>query len=110
MIDSRSKAQAGQRVTGALDNPTDRPEALPGDWHQLEIDAIATFFSTSTTAGLSPEAAGAHLARYGPNELIEAVPRARLQIFLSQFVTLPVALLTAAAAISFLLTVKLMRQ
>ncbi|MEO0644937.1 MAG: HAD-IC family P-type ATPase [Cyanobacteria bacterium J06650_10] len=77
-------------------------ESWPDNWHQLNVDTIATLFATSTTAGLSPEAASAHLNKYGPNVLLEAAPRARLKILLSQFATLPVALLTAAAGISLL--------
>ena len=51
-------------------------------WHQLDVDAIAALFTTSTTAGLSTEAASAHLNKYGPNVLLEATPRSHIKIFL----------------------------
>ncbi|MEM9945020.1 MAG: HAD-IC family P-type ATPase [Cyanobacteria bacterium P01_D01_bin.36] len=77
-------------------------KSWPKNWHQLNVDTVATLFATSTTAGLSPEAASAHLDKYGPNVILEAAPRSRLKILFSQFATLPVALLTVAAGISLL--------
>ncbi|MEL7053579.1 MAG: cation-transporting P-type ATPase, partial [Cyanobacteria bacterium J06588_5] len=70
------------------------------DWHLLEVPAVVTHFGTSPVTGLSEAGAIASLARHGHNVLPEAAPRAWLEILLAQFVTLPVALLTAAAGLS----------
>ncbi|MEL6492264.1 MAG: HAD-IC family P-type ATPase [Cyanobacteria bacterium J06621_3] len=70
------------------------------DWHLLEVPAVVTHFDTSPVTGLSEAGAIASLARHGHNVLPEAAPRAWLEILLAQFVTLPVALLTAAAGLS----------
>lgn len=66
----------------------------------MEAAAIAAHFQTSSTGGLSEAAAKANLEKYGLNVLPETPPRSRLGILLSQFATLPVALLTAAAGLS----------
>ncbi len=93
------------KVSSYQDSSSDTVESIseswPENWHQLDVDTIATLFATSTTSGLSPAAARNHLKKYGYNVLLEAAPRSRLRILLSQFATLPVTLLTAAAGISF---------
>lgn len=70
------------------------------DWHLLEVPVVAASLSTSPVAGLSEADAIASLARHGHNVLPETAPRTRLNILLAQFITLPVALLTAAAGLS----------
>jgi Ca2+-transporting ATPase len=101
-------------------NPTAQPDpALPGRsairralahateqpgeaWHCLDAATIMTALQTSPVAGLSSAAAQERLQRYGPNLPPESVPRSGWSILLEQFVSLPVALLGAAAGISLL--------
>lgn len=103
MTSSSPKARSHQNLSDdSMESaPESWPKSWPDHWHQLSVEAIATLFATSPTAGLSSEAASAYLSKYGPNALLEATPRSRLKILLSQFATLPVALLTAAAGLSF---------
>lgn len=56
--------------------------------------------NSDKSSGLSSETARKNITKYGPNILPEAVPRSGLSILLSQFKSLPVALLGAAAGIS----------
>ncbi len=81
-------------------NPT---TALP--WYgQTAREVLAAFPKSSVAAGLSSEVAQRHLERYGLNVLPDAPRRSRLGLFLSQFRSLPVALLTVAAGISVFAT------
>ena len=89
------------KVCSSLHLDSDFSEHQPEIWHQLDIEAIATLFTTSGATGLSTEKALSHLTKYGPNVFTEASPRSHVRIFFSQFATLPVALLTVAAIISF---------
>lgn len=69
-------------------------------WHLRESADVTDFFDTSGEYGLTGEAAGARLKRYGPNVLPESVPRSGLSILFEQVRSLPVALLGIAAALS----------
>jgi P-type Ca2+ transporter type 2C len=76
-------------------------------WHILQADtAIAKLtegiadLHTSTTSGLSHITAQAQLQKYGANVLPESQTRSKLSIFVEQFKSLPVALLTVAAGLS----------
>lgn len=82
--------------------PADHQQQGGESWHLLESDTVLKKLQTSVDAGLSDEAAQAGLQKYGPNRLPEAAPRSRLAIFLDQFKSLPVALLSVAAGISAL--------
>jgi P-type Ca2+ transporter type 2C len=69
-------------------------------WHTLEASAIVADFQTSKELGLSNESVREKLKRYGPNLLEDTVPRSGLSIFVDQFKSVPVGLLTAAALLS----------
>jgi Ca2+-transporting ATPase len=71
-------------------------------WHLMDAGDVLQIFGASRHAGLSADLISAHLKRYGPNILPEAVPRSGLSMFLGQFKSLPVALLGVAAGISLL--------
>lgn len=71
-------------------------------WHAQASKDVADILQTSSSTGLSPTEVGERLKQYGPNVLPEAVPRSGLSIFLSQFESLPVALLGVAAGVSLL--------
>ncbi|MBZ0158466.1 MAG: cation-transporting P-type ATPase [Alphaproteobacteria bacterium] len=77
-------------------------EQLSGAWHAMEARHILALFGTGADTGLSDERAKEHLGKFGPNLLPESVPRSGLSILLSQFSSLPTALLGAAAGISLL--------
>ncbi len=69
-------------------------------WHLTPADSIIAEFKTSKTAGLSSKSAREKLKQYGENVLSESVPRSGLSIFIDQFKSLPVGLLTVAAGCS----------
>ncbi len=69
-------------------------------WYGQEGDRVLASFHSSP-AGLSTEAAEEALQRYGPNVLPEVPPRSQWAIWVTQFRSLPVALLTVAAAIAY---------
>lgn len=69
-------------------------------WHLIEPNAVIEEFKTSTRSGLSSQTAEENLKKYGSNVLPEAVPRSGWSIFIEQFKSMPVALLTVAAVCS----------
>lgn len=69
-------------------------------WHLLKVDTIISEFSSSTVSGLSRTTAEKNLQLYGANVLPETAVRSKLSIFIEQFTTLPVALLSVAAGLS----------
>ncbi|HBE33340.1 MAG TPA: hypothetical protein DD990_19000 [Cyanobacteria bacterium UBA11368] len=79
-------------------NPEQTQKIAP--WHLKSADSIIAEFKTSKTAGLSSKSAREKLKQYGENLLSETVPRSGLSIFIEQFKSLPVGLLTVAAACS----------
>ena len=72
------------------------------DWHLLHADEVLGLLSSSQDHGLSMERVQEFLKRFGPNSLPESKPRSKWQIFVDQFISLPVALLGAAAGLSVL--------
>ncbi|MFB2983174.1 HAD-IC family P-type ATPase, partial [Microseira sp. BLCC-F43] len=84
-----------------VENP---PAATQGQkiapWHLKSPDSVMAEFKTSKKAGLSSKSAREKLKKYGENVLSESVPRSGLSIFIEQFKSLPVGLLTVAAACS----------
>ena len=75
------------------------PVSVPS-WYGQEGDRVLATFHSSP-AGLSSEVAEASLQRYGPNVLPEVPPRSQWAIWVAQFRSLPVALLTVAAVIAY---------
>lgn len=75
------------------------PVSVPS-WYGQEGDRVLASFHSSP-AGLSTEAAEEALQRHGPNVLPEVPPRSLWAIWVAQFRSLPVALLTVAAAIAY---------
>ncbi|MEY2984960.1 MAG: hypothetical protein RLZZ568_1577 [Cyanobacteriota bacterium] len=69
-------------------------------WHQRETTALLAHFDTSPTAGLTTAIAEQRLGEYGQNLLKKTPPRSEWRIFLAQFNSIPVALLTGAAVLS----------
>lgn len=88
----------GGMAQEASPSPAPAPGNLP--WHALEPKQAATTLDSPLDSGLSREAAREALAQHGPNRITEAPRRSGLEIFLSQFQSLPVALLGASAAVS----------
>ena len=70
------------------------------DWHTIEADSIIESLNTSKTSGLSSESALEKLLKYGQNLLPEPASRSEFSIFVEQFKSPPVALLTCAAVVS----------
>jgi len=69
-------------------------------WHLMDAQSVLRQFGTDPQLGLSPATAQEIVKRYGPNLLPESVPRSRWSIFIEQFKSLPVYMLSAAAALS----------
>jgi Ca2+-transporting ATPase len=71
-------------------------------WHLLNAESVLTRYQSSKSSGLSSESAKRRLNKYGPNLLPESVPPSGWSIFIDQFKSLPVALLSVAASLSVL--------
>ncbi|MUG99086.1 HAD-IC family P-type ATPase [Scytonema sp. UIC 10036] len=69
-------------------------------WHIFKTDTAIADFYTSATSGLSANFARANLQKYGANVLPASETRSKLSIFIDQFKSLPVGLLSAAALLS----------
>lgn len=69
-------------------------------WHTLETEEILARWSVSRETGLAQEVAQGNYEKFGPNALSEPEPRSGWEIFISQFKSLPVALLSAAAGLA----------
>ncbi|MCU0567581.1 MAG: cation-transporting P-type ATPase [Oculatellaceae cyanobacterium Prado106] len=92
---------------GKLASPTEHLTSQDMDhdtkaWHLLEAHQITAELQTSPESGLSSELAEHYLNRYGANILPEAAPRSKIELFLEQFKSIPVALLSVAAVVSVL--------
>jgi P-type Ca2+ transporter type 2C len=80
-----------------------KPNAQPErPWHAIDAQAVLDAWGGSAEAGLSSEAACEKFAAFGPNHLPEPPRRSKLEIFLSQLNSLPVALLGVAAGVAVL--------
>ncbi|HET6489923.1 MAG TPA: cation-transporting P-type ATPase, partial [Syntrophales bacterium] len=76
-------------------------EEQPSDaWHGIEAPFALSRLDVNRSDGLTREQYLERLKKYGPNILPESVPRSGLSIFVEQFKSMPVALLSVAAAIS----------
>jgi len=69
-------------------------------WHALDAQEAVARLEARLDGGLNAEEAAHRLARYGQNALPAPPKRSELAIFLSQFVSIPVGLLTASAVVS----------
>lgn len=78
------------------------PGGLPSEdsWHLKSWAAVVGELGGDERHGLAQAEAASRLAAHGPNTLPEAAPRSGLSIFVEQFQTLPVGLLSVSAAIS----------
>jgi P-type Ca2+ transporter type 2C len=92
-----SLSSIGTRVADLL-LPRQEIQAQP--WHLIDSDRVIASLKTSLSSGLTEEAVGEQLRRYGPNLLPESVPRSAFSIFIDQFKSLPNLLLGAAASLS----------
>jgi P-type Ca2+ transporter type 2C len=78
------------------------PAQESDSWFHMEADSVLAQYQSSKTSGLSEKTALRHLTKYGANLLPESIPRSGWRIFLDQFNSLPVALLSIAAVFSLL--------
>ncbi|WP_339376514.1 cation-translocating P-type ATPase [Calothrix sp. NIES-2098] len=81
-----------------LTTSTQEQQILP--WHILKAETAIADLHTSATAGLSSNNAQANLQKYGANILPASTTRSKLSIFIDQFKSLPVGLLSVAAGLS----------
>lgn len=78
--------------------PDDSRASLP--WHSLPLDTVLEKLDADPDRGLSAAAAGDRLDRYGPNALAQPPRRSVLGLWMDQFISWPVGLLTGAALLS----------
>ena len=75
---------------------------LPGAWYTLEVARVAQQFDVDLSTGLAREEAQARLASAGLNRLAGPPPRSPWLLFLSQFKSVLILVLFAAAALAAL--------
>jgi len=88
--------------------PTPRPSGPAGhrdppgrsDWHSADLDDILGRLDVTNLHGLPEAEAEQRRLRYGPNALSRHQGQSALQLFASQFKSLPVAMLAGSAVIS----------
>ncbi|MDJ0800320.1 MAG: HAD-IC family P-type ATPase [Calothrix sp. MO_167.B12] len=80
-------------------NPDVREQKIK-PWHIHETDWVIANFQTSQESGLSHQSVQTKLQQYGANILPQTASRSRLSMFVEQFQSLPVGLLTLAAGLS----------
>lgn len=81
----------------STDVRTNRADEL---WHGLDVSHILISFDTSIDSGLSSQAVQNRLHDYGHNLVSEPPSRSPWEMWVDQFKSLPVALLTIAAIIA----------
>ncbi len=69
-------------------------------WHVLDSETCLASWSTVLASGLNQEAVQEKFQKFGPNAFPETEPRSHWEMFLEQFQSLPVALLSGAAGLS----------
>ncbi len=97
-----AQQERAPKTPGPVKAPSAIDETEEHDWHRHGLDRILQELWTSEKKGLSPEVAARRLKEHGPNRLPQPEAKSRLGMFLDQFMSLPVALLGAAAGLSFL--------
>ena len=95
---ARDDKASSRRILRKLVTKAEQQTAEP--WHLMGAADVLERHDSHRAIGLSGQTAVAKIRKYGPNILPESVPRSGLSILLSQFKSLPVALLGVAAAIS----------
>jgi P-type Ca2+ transporter type 2C len=95
---SVSKTKKHTRKTSKLTTSGQEQQILP--WHILRVDSAIADLHTSATSGLSSHTAQNNLQKYGTNVLPTIETRSKLSIFVDQFKSLPVGLLSVAAGLS----------
>lgn len=79
------------------------PEIQPlNQWHTMNAGEVLAEWNVSPLSGLSTGEVFSNSKKFGRNVLPGSIPRSRLGMFFSQFQSLPVVLLGAAAAVSIL--------
>lgn len=79
-----------------------RIEQKTEDWHLIDWREVVRKLESDENFGLTSEEVKRRLSRYGPNSIDEGERKSGLELFLSQFKSVPVALLGAASLVSIL--------
>jgi len=69
-------------------------------WHLMSASQVLDYFQVDPRAGLDERTASARLNQYGPNQIPDVEPRSRWEVFLSQFKSLPIILLSLSSLFS----------
>ncbi len=88
-----------EKVAGLLQHK-EKQESRP--WHIMERMKALNRLGSTKESGLTSEEALDRLKRYGPNRLPEPTARSGWSMFVTQFISLPVALLGLATGLSFI--------
>ncbi|MCS7164182.1 MAG: cation-transporting P-type ATPase [Thermodesulfovibrio sp.] len=93
----------GRRIVNKIkENIPFRSEQKQEDWHLIDWQEVVKILNTNEDLGLSSEEHSKRLKKFGPNTLDEEKSKSKISLFLSQFKSIPVALLGVASLISFL--------
>jgi Ca2+-transporting ATPase len=104
-IPAASTSQPGPvtRVKDTLKRILPASEAQQTEvWHLMDVESVVRALETDRKRGISATTAEQRLKRYGLNAVPVTESRSKWHIFADQFVSLPVALLGAAAGLSIL--------
>jgi Ca2+-transporting ATPase len=101
---SSRRRELGLRAAGKRTVPDDAAaeEQLAQPWHLLHTQQVLEVMQVDPAAGLSHGEASNRLQRFRPNVLSEVERRSGLDLFVSQFKELPVALLAGSTVLSML--------
>ncbi|MCC6048741.1 MAG: HAD-IC family P-type ATPase, partial [Thermodesulfobacterium sp.] len=82
------------------DCPKKASETQNKPWHLMSASQVLDYFQVDPRAGLDERSAEAKLNEYGPNQIPDVEPRSRWEVFLSQFKSLPIILLSLSSLFS----------
>ncbi|MCX8033759.1 MAG: cation-transporting P-type ATPase [Thermodesulfovibrio sp.] len=72
------------------------------DWHLIDWQDVMKSLKTNEFSGLSSDEVKKRLNQFGPNSIDDGKSKSKISLFLSQFKSIPVALLGVASLISIL--------
>jgi Ca2+-transporting ATPase len=92
----RNRTKGAKPANGAGQHPLGEPS----NWHARAGEEVLATLQSSAESGLAHAEVAARRRRFGPNVLPKARQVSALRLFLGQFVSPPIALLGASAAVA----------
>lgn len=102
MITVEQITESVQRILLGLDPQRGQQYDHGEPWHLLDADVIIDELTTSNTEGLAKTVVAERRREFGPNALPAPQPRSEVEMFIEQFKSLPVAMLTGSAMLSLM--------